>query len=348
MAATIRDVARLAGVSTSTVSRALSVPELVNATTRAKVQSAAASLGYAPNKAARGLITGRTGNIGLVVPDLANPFFPSVVKGVQSRARAADVAVFVADTDENDVAEINLVRALAKQVDGLILCSPRANADELKRIAAETTVVLVNRLFDDIPAVVFDHQDGMRQAVAHLVALGHQRIAWVGGPASSWSSEQRGSGLAAAAAAQGVELIEVGHFPPYYDGGMAAADQVVATGATAVIAYNDLVAFGLLGRLHMRGLSVPADISVVGIDDIEAATMVRPTLTTVRLPKQQAGRLAVELLLSLLDDAAALAPEPAGDSLASQPDRARVRAKATHRSLTGELMVRGSTGVSAR
>ncbi|TWD83303.1 LacI family transcriptional regulator [Kribbella amoyensis] len=331
MAATIRDVARLAGVSTSTVSRALSVPELVNAATRAKVQSAAASLGYAPNRAARGLITGRTGNLGLVLPDLANPFFPSVVKGVQARARAADVAVFVADTDEDDLAEIGLVRALAKQVDGLILCSPRSTDDELREIAAETTVVLVNRLVDDLPAVVFDHRDGMRQAVAHLVALGHRRIAWVGGPANSWSSEQRGAGLAAAAAAQGVELVEVGHFPPYYDGGMAAADQVVATGATAVITYNDLVAIGLLGRLHFRGFFVPDDLSVVGIDDIEMAAMARPTLTTVRLPKQQAGRIAVELLLSLLDIPASTERE-----------------RPAHRALTGELMVRDSTADAAR
>ncbi|ADB31820.1 transcriptional regulator, LacI family [Kribbella flavida DSM 17836] len=330
MAATIRDVARLAGVSTSTVSRALSVPDLVNPATRAKVRSAADSLDYAPNKAARGLITGRTGNLGLVLPDLANPFFPSVVKGVQARARAADLAVFVADTDEDVAAETGLVRALAQQVDGLVLCSPRAGADELAKIAADTTVVLLNRLVDDLPAVVFDHADGMRQAVAHLVALGHRRIAWVSGPAASWSSEQRGQGLAQAAADQGVELVEVGHFPPHYDGGMAAADQVVATGATAVITYNDLVAIGLLARLHGRGIAVPDELSVVGIDDIAMAAMARPALTTIRLPKERAGRLAVELLLTLLDHATA----------ADEPPVRRV--------LRGDLMVRASTGVPPR
>jgi len=326
VAATLRDVARLAGVSTSTASRALTLPERVNVATRAKVQAAATSIGYAPNKAARGLITGRTGTIGLVLPDLANPFFPSVAKGVQARARAADVAVFLADTDEDAAAEAGLVQALSKQVDGLILCSPRMSVDELNAVAADTTVVLVNRLVGDLPAVIFDHQDGMRQPIAHLVALGHRRIAWVGGPATSWSSEQRGKGLAVAAAELGVELIEVGHFPPHYDGGMAAADQVVATGASAVVAYNDLVALGLLARLHTRGIAVPGDLSVVGIDDIAMSRMARPALTTVRMPKQQAGRLAVELLLSLLDGVESGA----------------------RKTLTVELMVRDSTGVNQR
>jgi LacI family transcriptional regulator len=325
--ATIRDVARLAGVSASTVSRALSMPEMVSPATRARVQTAADRLGYAPNRAARGLITGRTGNIGLVVPDLANPFFPSVVKGMQARARAADLAVFLADTDEDPSAEAGLVRALAKQVDGMILCSPRATVEELQGFAQQTPVVLMNRLIGDIPAVTFDNADGMRQAVAHLAALGHRRIAWVGGPATSWSDGERARGLAEATAAAGLELAPIGHFPPYYDGGVAAADQVVASGATAAIAYNDLMAIGLLARLNARGIAVPDQFSVVGIDDIAMSRMAHPALTTVRLPKQQAGRVAVELLLTLLENP---------DGVPEQ-----------RRQLPGELMVRDSTGVAS-
>jgi LacI family transcriptional regulator/LacI family repressor for deo operon, udp, cdd, tsx, nupC, and nupG len=328
MPVTIRDVARLAGVSPSTVSRALSLPDVVNAATRARVQAAAEQLGYAPNKAARGLITGRTGNIGLVVPDLANPFFPSVVKGVQARARMHDVAVFLADTDEDAAAEISLVNALSKQVDGLILCSPRASDEELGAVAAETNVVLVNRLVEGVPAVTFDNEGGMRQAIAHLVALGHRKIAWVGGPANSWSGAHRIIGLYAAAHEHGVELAEVGNFAPTYEGGMAAADQAVATGATAVVTYNDLVAIGLLARLHARGISVPDDVSVVGIDDIAMSAMSRPALTTVRLPKQKSGEIAVELLLAMIDD-----PNP--DTIIG-----------TRGTLQGELVVRDSTGVA--
>ncbi|MGZ0146833.1 LacI family DNA-binding transcriptional regulator [Kribbella sp. WER1] len=324
MAATIRDVARLAGVSASTVSRALSLPGMVNAATRARVAAAVEQLGYEPNRAARGLITGRTGTIGLLVPDLANPFFASLAKGVQSRARRHDVAVFVADTDEDQAAESGLVRALSKQVDGVVLCSPRGSDDELAAIAQDTAVVLVNRAAAGLPAINYDNEDGMRQAVAHLVALGHRRIAWVGGPASSWSTQHRGVGLRNAVQALHVELAPVGNFAPTYEGGMAAADQVAATGATAVIAYNDLVAIGLLARLHSRGISVPGDLSVVGVDDIAMSRMARPALTTVRLPKQEAGRLAVELLLAMLDD----------------PDAATT----THGDLHGELIVRDSTG----
>jgi LacI family transcriptional regulator len=281
-------------------------------------------LGYEPNRAARGLITGRTGTIGLVVPDLANPFFASVVKGVQARARRADVAVFVGDTDEDAAAEVSLVRALAKQVDGVILCSPRAGDEDLREITADANVVLVNRAADGIPGVSYDNEDGMRQAVAHLVALGHRKIAWVGGPATSWSTQHRGFGLRNAVDRYRAQLAPVGNFAPTYEGGMAAADQVIATGATAVVTYNDLVAIGLLARLHTRGLEVPRDLSVVGVDDIAMAGMARPALTTVRLPKQEAGRIAVDLLLTLLAD----------------PDRTI----STRTVLHGELVVRDSTG----
>ena len=326
MPATIRDVARLAGVSPSTVSRTLSMPAMVNATTRARVAAAVEQLGYHPNRAARGLITGRTGTIGLVVPDLANPFFASVVKGVQARARRSDLAVFVADTDEDSLAEVGLVRALSKQVDGVVLCSPRSSDADLSAIAEDTTVVLVNRAAAGIPGVTYDNEGGMRQAVAHLVALGHRRIAWVGGPVTSWSTQHRGLGLRNAVEQHRAEVVAVGNFAPTYEGGMAAADQVVSTGATAVVTYNDLVAIGLLARLHARGISVPGDLSVVGVDDIAMSRMARPALTTVRLPKQEAGRIAVELLLTLLDD-----PDSFID---------------TRGTLHGELIVRESTGPS--
>ncbi|MGS2618711.1 LacI family DNA-binding transcriptional regulator [Micromonospora sp. LZ34] len=319
-------MAREAGVSPSTVSRALSTPEMVNFATRERVLRAAHRLGYAPNRAARGLTTGRTGNLGLIVPDLANPFFPGVVKGVQARAREADYAVFLADTDEDPAAEAGLVRALAKQVDGLILCSPRAHEDEIRDLAEHATLVMVNRRFGNIPSVVFDNADGMRQAVAHLQALGHERVAWVGGPRTSWSNRDRLRGVRAATAAADMELHVTGHFPPQFEGGVAAADLVIASGVTSVIAYNDLMALGLLGRLRDRGVRVPQDISVIGIDDIHMAAMSAPALTTVSLAKEQAGRTAVDLLLALL----------------VQPDGVRN----ARRELPTQLFVRGSTGVA--
>ncbi|MBQ0895736.1 LacI family DNA-binding transcriptional regulator [Micromonospora sp. U56] len=326
MRATIREVAREAGVSPSTVSRALSMPGLVNPVTRERVLRAAQRLGYEPNRAARGLITGRTGNLGLIVPDLANPFFPSLVKGVQARAREADYAVFLADTDEDPAAESHLVRVLAKQVDGLILCSPRAREEDILALAGTTTLVMVNRRFGKVPSVVFDNSDGIRQAVAHLQALGHRRVAWVGGPRTSWSNRERVRALRSATAAAGMELLVVGQFPPQFEGGIAAADLIIASGVTSVVAYNDVMALGLLGRLRDRGVHVPQDFSVIGIDDIQMSGMSSPTLTTVSLTKEQAGRAAVDLLLSLLE----------------QPDGVRN----VRRELPTQLRVRGSTGVA--
>ncbi|KAB1913189.1 LacI family DNA-binding transcriptional regulator [Micromonospora sp. AMSO31t] len=326
MRATIREVARDAGVSPSTVSRALSMPDLVNPVTRERVLRAAQRLGYEPNRAARGLITGRTGNVGLIVPDLANPFFPSLVKGVQAKAREADYAVLLADTDEDPAAERDLLRVLAKQVDGLILCSPRGREEDIRALAATTTLVMVNRRVGKLPSVVFDNADGMRQAVAHLQALGHRRVGWVGGPRSSWSNRDRVRALQTATAAAGMELLVAGNFPPQFEGGIAAADLVIASGVTSVIAYNDLMALGLLDRLRNRGMDVPRDISVIGIDDIQMSAMSSPTLTTVSLTKEQAGRAAVDLLLALLE----------------QPDGVRN----VRRELPTQLLVRGSTGVA--
>ncbi|MFC5003974.1 LacI family DNA-binding transcriptional regulator [Dactylosporangium cerinum] len=324
MPVTIKDVARVAGVSPSTVSRALTTPALVQAETRARVERAAAELGYQPNRAARGLITGRTGNIGLIVPDLTNPFFPGVVKGVQSRARESDFSVFLADTDEDPSAEAGLVRALSKQVDGIVLCSPRMTEEDLRSVIGETPVVMLNRRVGQIPAITIDNIDGIRQAVAHLAALGHRRIGYVAGPRLSWSNRERARALRTTTNAAGIDLVEIGNFAPQFAGGVAAADLVLAAGVTAVIAYNDLVALGLLNWFATRGVKVPEAISVMGFDDIVLSQMVSPSLTTVAQPQEQIGRAGVDMLLQLLED----------------PDRAA----AARRELPSQLMVRHSTG----
>lgn len=324
MTATIRDVAHAARVSPSTVSRALTGSALVSPGTRHRVEQAAAELGYQPSRAARSLVTGRTGTLGLIVPDLSNPFFPGIVKGVQARAQAAHLAVFVADSDEDQSVEVGLIRELARQADGLLLCSPRSGEDVIRDMASDAAIVLVNRRIGELPAITVDNTDGMRQAVAHLVALGHQRVGYVAGPAASWSGAQRLRGLRAAANAADIELIEVGNFPPQFEGGVAAADIIIAARLSAVIAYNDVVALGLLSRLSARRVKVPERISVVGCDDIPTARMASPSLTTVALPQELAGRQAVDLLLDVMQ----------------HPDHRRP----SHRELPTQLMVRDSTG----
>lgn len=296
MSAMIHDVAKAANVSSSTVSRAFTMPDLLRADTRERVLAAAKKLGYQPNRAARGLITGRTGNLGVIVPDLSNPFFPAVLKGVQARARQADYAVFLADAEEDPVLEEELIRAMAKQVDGVVICSSRASVGALTALGNDTPLVLLNRKITGIPAVTMDSAGGARQAIDHLAALGHPRIAYLNGPTSSWSNKARRKSVRARCAAHELDLVELGPFPPTFEGGLMAADLALAAKVTAVFAYNDLVALGVLSRLNDRSVSVPGEMSVVGCDDIPMAQMSGPPLTTVSLPSERAGRLAIDVL----------------------------------------------------
>ena len=326
---TARDVALMAGVSVSTVSRALAKPDDVAPQTRAKVLEAARSMGYRPNLAARGLVTGRTGTIGLIVPDLENPFFASVTKGVQSRARASGYAVIIADSDEDPSQEEDLARSLSKQVDGLVMCAPRAPTSVIADLALEIPLVLVNRQCGDIPAVKIDNLQGVSQVMVHLRALGHRTIAWVGGPRTSWSNTERLAALHAVVADQpDTELVDLGSFQPYVSGGVAAADLVIASGASAVLAYNDLVAFGLLTRLRHRGVHVPQDISVVGVDNTPMSALTAPALTTVGIPLVNCGRAGVDMLLALVREPSA------------PPTH--------HHDLSFQLFVRDSTGPVSR
>jgi DNA-binding LacI/PurR family transcriptional regulator len=296
----IRDVARRANVSAATVSRAFAEPGLVREKTLRRVLAVAEELHYRPSRAARSLTTGKTGNIGVVVPDLGNPFFPAILKGVQARAREADHSVFLADSEENPRLEIELVRAMARQVDGVVICSSRLTETQLQQLLRDTTLVLLNRRVRGASAVQLDSSGGMRQALQHLVALGHQRIAFAGGPVESWSNRERRRGLRAGARGRDLEIVEIGPFAPRFEAGQQAADLAVAAGVTAVIAFNDLMALGIVSRLADRSIGVPDEISVVGFDDIPMAGMANPHLTTVALPKEQSGRVAIELLLEQL------------------------------------------------
>jgi DNA-binding LacI/PurR family transcriptional regulator len=287
-------------MSISTVSRAFHTPDLVRQQTRERVLDAAADLGYTPNRAARGLITGRTANLGLVVPDVANPFFAALVKAVQARARVADYAVFLADTDEDPHTEEQVIRAMAKQVDGVIACSSRMSDARLRELAGLTSLVLVNRRTSGIPSVLMDMVVGMRQAIEHLHALGHRHCVFLAGPRSSWSNRERRKALRATTERLGMKVTLLGPFEPSYEAGIQAADLALAESPTAIVAYNDLMGVGVLGRLADRGVSVPGEVSVVGFDDIQMAALASPPLTTVSVPTTAAGLAAVDLMLAAL------------------------------------------------
>jgi len=311
MAPTVTDVAREAGVSPSTVSRALA-NGIVHPKTREAVLQAAAKLGYTPNRAARALINGRTGNLGLIVPDIANPYFTAVVKGILAHVRTTDYQLVLADSVEDTGRERECLDAMLRTTDGLLICSPRLDDAELAARVDSGRTVVINRLIDGLACVTTDPTVGVEQALQHLAALGHKHLAYVSGPPGSWSEQRRQAGLAQAAGL-GLEVTTVPSVTPTYTSGLLAADLVLATSATAVIAFNDMLAIGILNRLAARGVRVPDDLSLVGNDDIAMAALCAPALTTVATPKEDLGTLAAELLPRLLAEhyrGAPAAPPP--------------------------------------
>ncbi|MGC5165567.1 DUF6807 family protein [Luteimicrobium sp. DT211] len=292
--ATISDVAAAASVSRATVSRVMNGrkvdPELAE-----RVRQAAAELDYRPSAMARSLSLGRTQAVGVVVPDLTNPMFQEVLRGIAAGADAAGYGVVVAETAERPEREARAVRSTRSRVDALVMVAPRMTDDELAAaVAATQPVVLVNRTLPEssVPAVSVDYAEAMYEAVEHLMTLGHRSVVYLAGPEASSSNAERFAGFETAQASfGGVSFISVPCGATIADG-YGAAEAVLATRATAVVAYNDLVAFGLLGRLSELGVSVPGEVSVVGFDDIDLARFSTPPLTTVAVPRTQLGERA--------------------------------------------------------
>jgi len=299
--ASLKTIADEAGVSISTVSRAFTRPDLLGDRTRAEIMAIAERVGYQPNRSARGLVTGRTATLGLLVPDIANPFFPPLVRAAEDRAYERGYAVLLMDTDEHADRERVLLRDLVGRVDGVVLCSPRSPAGQIREIAAQRPLVCVNRSIPGVSSVLCSTRDGLGHLVDHLHSLGHRRIVYLAGPASSWSDRERRNSVRRQAAKRDMLVELLGPYPATFAGGILAGDAVAASGATAAVAFDDVVALGALRRLSERGYAVPGQISISGCDDIFFAEMTLPALTTVATPIADAGRAAVDLLLSELD-----------------------------------------------
>lgn len=331
-APTIHDVARASGVSTSTVSRALARPERVNVRTREHVRRVAGQLGYHPSVQARSLVSGRTMTVALVLPDVTNPFFFGLIRGTQRRAAEAGYTQVLLDTEESATVEARRLAAIRKSVDGVVVAASRLSDTELATLAARQPLVALNRHAAGVDSVVLDTPRAYRDAVRHLAALGHRRLAYVAGPRSSWSDGRRWRAVRLAARSAGVAVSRIGEFAPTSAAGRTAADLLVDPDrrtrrgrlheqqVTAVLAFNDLLALGILARLAERGVAVPGEVSVVGCDDIFGADFAHPPLTTLAAPVEQAGRLAVARLLELVDD-----PGRAGGSRQVLPAVLRVR-----------------------
>lgn len=298
--ATLADVAAAAGVSKSTASRAFSRPELIRPENVDRIRRIAAELGYTADPRARALSTGRTANIAVIVPDIANPFFPPLVRAVESGAERAELAVFLGDTDESASRERVLVDRLEKQVDGFVLASPRLPDAQIRELAERVPTVLINRDIPGVHRVLVDAATGVREAVELLTALGHRAIAYLAGPPESWADQQRRAAVVQAAAHAGLALsvLELGR--PSYEAGRECVGSMIATGATAAIAFDDVIAHGVLAGFATLGREVPADFSVIGCDDVLAATTF-PALTTISGGSAASGAAALDTLLALID-----------------------------------------------
>ncbi len=304
---TIQQVAEQAGVSRATVSRAFGAPNLLKDETVAAVHAVAERLGYVPNHTARALSTGRTGNIALVVPDIVNAFFAALMRGAEGRARQEGYATFLGDSDETPELEDTLLRKLAPQVDGFVLVSSRLPEERIREHAARRPVVLVNRDVADVPRVLIDSGPSYTAGVDLLADLGHCCIAYVAGPELSWSNGQRARAVSDAAERRDVRLLQIATTRPSFEAGQDCVAPLLAGGATAALAFDDVMAQGIVAGMAARGLAVPHDFSVIGCDDV-TAERTNPPLTSVSVGCATAGDRAVAVLLEMLGGAAPREP----------------------------------------
>jgi LacI family transcriptional regulator len=310
---TLRDVARVAGVHPATVSRALNeeTRALVNEQTAQRVLKAAAKLGYQPNPIARGLKTNRSYTIGVLVPDLTNPLFPPILRGIEDRLAADGYTALIANTDNDEERELLDMQTMrARQVDGIIAATARRDHrlhDALLEAGIE--LVLVNRRQRELPAssATADDRMGMRLSVEHLLSLGHTRIAHLAGPLDYSTGLDRYDSFHETMRAAGIEpdpeLVLVAEAFTEAEGSQLCA-QLVAEGRdfTAVAAANDLIALGCLDVFAEHGVRCPDDVSVVGFNDMPFAARFQPPLTTIRIPHYEIGKAAAQLMLERLGD----------------------------------------------
>ena len=299
--ATIYDVAALAGVNPSTVSRALSRPGRVSAKTEEKVRAAAAELSFRMNPLARALPTGRTMTLAVVVGDITNPVVFGTIRGAEHTAAAAGYTMIIAESQESGDTEASTIERLVPSVDGIVLATTRLVPSAISALADRLPLVVINAEVPGVHGVVFDLEQSVTALIDHLAGLGHERLAFISGPATSWSGQQRWRALLREAERRGLSIVEIPASSPTIDGGADALRRVQAAHVTAAIAFNDLVAIGLMRQAAAVGVDVPGDLSVTGFDDIVGADLIVPGLTTIRSPLNAAGDRAVTTLLARLD-----------------------------------------------
>ncbi len=298
---TIYDVAKLAGVSASTVSRAYSRPGRVAPGTSERILGSAARLGYRAH-VVEAAPSGNADVVALIVPDCASRFDAELVHWMGTYAARAghSVAVVLVGTEDSRLGERPSIERVLPAVGGVVISGPRMPDSTIRVIAKQRPTVVLNRVVADVPSVVRDTLHGMRLAVEHLATLGHHDVTYVAGPADSWADGVRWRSIREASLDLGVHARRIGPCPADIASGVRAADELLAQRDSAAIAFNDVLALGVIRGLAARGRRVPADVSVVGVDDIEFASLVTPSLTTVSLSKQVMCALATATLDRLM------------------------------------------------
>jgi DNA-binding LacI/PurR family transcriptional regulator len=295
---TIYDVARVAGVAPSTVSRALSSPGRVSFRTAERVRRVATEIGYHSDRLERALPEQRTSLLAMVVADITNPVFHGMVRGAERTAAHAGYTMMVLETQESEQTERAALGRVVPCVDGLILTSSRMPDSAIRDVAKQKPTVVLNRMVGQVASVATDDVKAVKQAVEHLGGGGHRTITYLPGPEASWADGVRWRGLREAGLELDLKVKKVARSLPTMRGGAAAAQEWLQNRTSAVVAYNDLVAIGFVQAVIAAGLRVPEDVSVVGFDNILDSELVVPRLTTLAAPLVSLGSTAVNHLLN--------------------------------------------------
>jgi DNA-binding LacI/PurR family transcriptional regulator len=325
----IKDIARAAQVSHSTVSRALRNSPLVNRETADRIRQIARRMGYRPSAVARSLVTKKTNTIGVVVTTIADPFIAEIVSGIEEVANDHGYSVFLANSNTDPDREIKVVHSFhERRVDGILVTASRVGALYIPLLSQmKVPIVLINNQHpgEFVHSVMIDNITATREAVQHLIQLGHKRIGYIGDRFGFQSDTERFAGYRQALEMADLPFVPelIAHGDGKAEGAMPAMERLLALPEppTAVFCYNDMSALGALRIIRAHGLGVPDDVSLVGFDDLFIASYTQPPLTTIRQPMRQMGHTAMEILLKLFSD-------PNGK---------------TNIKLEGELIVREST-----
>jgi len=305
----IQEVAKEAGVSPSTVSRALNGFPGISEKTRERIVEIARKLNYRPNYRGQILTTQNTKNIGLLITDITNPFFPELVMGAEEYASKSGYTVLLGNTSESEEKETNYLDFFSRgPVDGIIISASRVSNEHIIMLAEEgLPIVVINRILEHpkISYVSTDMEKGGYLATMHLLRLGHSKIAFINGPKHSEVSQRRLEGYKKALKEAGIDYNSdlISFNVPVSESGYKEAIKLLCTGEapTAIFTYNDVMAFGVIKAAKELGIKIPEELSVVGFDDIFFSSFTDPPLTTIKQFKEELGRMAVELLFKLME-----------------------------------------------